>query len=382
MYVSWTMRVRQVIKASLIGGEFFLTAIRRMKTVEWATGKVRFIDQTKLPLETVLVETADYREVAKAIKTMQIRGAPAIGVAAALGVALGGQEIDSDSREEFLSELSTVIETLRSTRPTAVNLFWALERMERRAQEGPDVPSIKEALVEEAQRIAREDYEVNRRMGVLGASLIPDGSTVLTHCNAGALATSDYGTALGVLRAAHEEGKRLHVLVDETRPLLQGARLTAWELSQIGIPLTLITDNMAGHFMARGRIDCVVVGADRIAANGDVANKIGTYSLAVLARAHAIPFYVVAPTSTIDLSLASGQLIPIEERSQEEVLGFHGVRIAPLGVQAANPAFDVTPHQYVSAIVTEAGIVREPYEEGLRAACNAVDREAIVTESK
>ncbi len=347
-----------------------------MKTVEWVGGRVRFIDQTRLPLETAILETADYRAVAQAIRSMQVRGAPAIGVAAAMGVALGALEIGASSLEEFLLRLSEVIETLRCTRPTAVNLFWALDRMERRAGEGSDPAVIRQKLVEEAQAIAREDEAANRRMGALGAGLLQDGSRVLTHCNAGALATSCYGTALGVLRAAHESGKKLHVYVDETRPLLQGARLTAWELAEEGIPLTVITDNMAGYLMALGRIDCVIVGADRIAANGDVANKIGTYSVAVLAHAHGIPLYVAAPTSTIDLSIPSGEHIPIEERDQEEVLAFAGVRAAPHGVGAFNPAFDVTPSRYVAAIITEEGIVRKPYGEGLKEACRRIGREA------
>ncbi|MDP2727318.1 MAG: S-methyl-5-thioribose-1-phosphate isomerase [Dehalococcoidia bacterium] len=342
-----------------------------MKTVEWVGGKVSFIDQTRLPLEKVILETADYRIICQAIKTMQIRGAPAIGVAAAMGVALGALEIDAASRDEFLSNLSNIIEALRSTRPTAVNLFWALQRMERCARGSSDPALIRQALVEEAQAIAREDEAANRRMGALGAALLQDGSRVLTHCNAGALATSAYGTALGVLRAAHEEGKRLHVYVGETRPLLQGSRLTAWELAELGIPLTVITDNMAGYLMSLGRIDCVIVGADRIAANGDVANKIGTYSLAVLANAHDIPFYVAAPTSTIDLAIPSGDHIPIEERNQDEVLALQGVRVAPQGARAFNPAFDVTPHRYVAAIITEEGIVREPYEKGLQKICSA-----------
>lgn len=340
-----------------------------MKTVEWASGKLRFIDQTRLPLEKVILETADYRVVAQAIKTMKIRGAPAIGVAAAMGVALGAIEIDAGSRDGYLTRLSEVIQVLRSTRPTAVNLFWALDRMEKKAGGAREPAAIRQNLVEEAQAIAREDEESNRRMGALGAELIPDGARVLTHCNAGALATSTYGTALGVLRAAVEAGKRIEVYADETRPLLQGARLTAWELAEDGIPLTLITDNMAGYLMSLGRIDCVIVGADRIASNGDVANKIGTYSVAVLAHAHDIPFYVAAPTSTIDFNIPAGDHIPIEERDQEEVLTLQGVRTAPLGIRAFNPAFDVTPHRYVAAIITETGVAREPLGESLRRIC-------------
>lgn len=341
-----------------------------MKTVEWTGRAVRFIDQTKLPLEKLFLETSDYRVLATAIKTMQIRGAPAIGVAAAMGVALGAIEIGASNRDNYLAQLTQVIETLRSTRPTAVNLFWALDRMTRRANQAGDPPALRDALIEEARAIAREDEEANRRMGALGASLIPDGSRVLTHCNAGALATAAYGTALGVLRAACESGKRLEVYADETRPLLQGARLTAWELAEDGIPVTLITDNMAGYLMSLGRIDCVIVGADRIAANGDVANKIGTYSVAVLANAHGIPFYVAAPTSTIDITIPSGAHIPIEERSEEEVLTLQGIQVAPRGVRAFNPAFDVTPNKYVAAIITEEAIIRTPYEKGLREACN------------
>ncbi len=343
--------------------------------MEWVGGGVRFIDQTRLPLEKAILETADYRVVAEAIKTMQIRGAPAIGVAAAMGVALGANEINSTQRDEYLTRLSEVIQTLRSTRPTAVNLFWALDRMERCAQQGSEPSSIRKSLVEEAQAIADEDESANRRMGALGAALIPDGARVLTHCNAGALATSAYGTALGVLRAAVEAGKQIEVYADETRPLLQGARLTAWELAEDGIPLTLITDNMAGYLMSLGRIDCVIVGADRISSNGDVANKIGTYSVAVLAHAHGIPFYVAAPTSTIDLNMPSGDHIPIEERNQEEVLTLQGVRTAPLGVRAFNPAFDVTPHRYVAAIITEAGIAREPFGDSLREVCKNTSRQ-------
>ena len=333
-----------------------------MKAIEWVASKVRVIDQTKLPNEEVYLEFSDYREVAAAIKEMRIRGAPAIGVAAAYGMALGAQGIKTKSISEFLAELRYVSDTLASTRPTAVNLFWALERMNRVAAEGKDTSQIKTSLIAEARNIDTEGEQANRRIGYNGAQLIKDGFSVLTHCNAGALATEGYGTALGVIRAAREQGKSVCVYADETRPLLQGARLTAWELMQDDIPVTIITDNMAGHFLKSGKIDCIVVGADRIAANGDVANKIGTYSLAVLAMENAVPFYVAAPTSTIDLSISSGDEIPIEERSPDEVTQIQGFYIAPKGAQALNPAFDVTPHSYISAIITDKGVVHEPYE--------------------
>jgi len=305
--------------------------MKDFKVIEWLGDRIRVIDQTRLPHEKVFLELGDYREVADAIKELCIRGAPDIGV-----------------------------------RPTAVNLFWALGRMNRVAQSGEEVSQIKADLLAEAQRIEAENDEANRRLSELGAELIQDGSTVLTHCNAGSLATAGYGTALGVIKMAKGQGKRVEVYATETRPLLQGARLTTWELLRENIPVTLITDNMAGYFMNKGEIDCVIVGADRIAANGDVANKIGTYTLAVLAMENAIPFYVAAPISTIDFSLSSGADIPIEERSPDEVTHIQGVRVAPEGVGAANPAFDVTPHNYVSAIITEKGVIREPYEDRLR----------------
>jgi methylthioribose-1-phosphate isomerase len=346
---------------------------RLRRTVEWHTGPsgeslVALIDQTRLPLEEVVIECRSPAEVAEAIRSMRVRGAPAIGVTAAYGIALAAVQSQAADAATLLAELEQVAQMLRRTRPTAVNLFWAIERMlaVARATAPLGVEALRRRLVEEAQAIADEDEAANRRMGALGATLLEDGDTVLTHCNTGALATVAYGTALGVLRAAHEQGKRLHVFVDETRPFLQGARLTAWELAREGIPLTLITDSMAGHFMQRGVIKKVIVGADRIAANGDVANKIGTYSLAVLARAHGIPFYVVAPTSTIDLSLPDGSAIPIEERSPDEVTHIAGQRIAPPGVTAAHPAFDVTPHHLVDGIITERGIAREPYTRTLR----------------
>jgi len=340
-----------------------------MKTIEWIDGKVALIDQTRLPLELVIQRTTDYRELIVAIKELRVRGAPAIGVAAAYAVAVGAMEIKAPTMDEFMAKLQAVCANVRAARPTAVNLFWAVERMWRVAQQAGDVAGAKVALLAEAQHMEAEDVEINRRMGAHGAELIPAKASILTHCNAGSLATVDFGTALGVIRAAHEQGKELHVFVDETRPLLQGARLTAWELTQLGIPATLITDNMAAHFMKAGKVDCVIVGADRIAANGDTANKIGTYGVAVLAKEHGIPMYVAAPTSTVDLSLDSGEEIPIEERDPEEVTTIRGMRIAAPGVGVANPAFDVTPQRYITAIITENGVVRPPFIEGLAAAC-------------
>ncbi len=340
-----------------------------MRTVWWEKDTVRLIDQLRLPQEVVIQDCLTYQEVAQAIRSMQLRGAPAIGVAAAYGVALAARQSRATAMPELLADIRQAAETLRRTRPTAVNLAWGLERMLRRADESAttDSPaSLRDALLAEAETMAEEDIAANQAMGRHGAALIPDGANVLTHCNAGALATVDWGTALGVIRTAHGQGKRLHVWVDETRPYLQGARLTAWELQQWGIPCTLITDNMAGHFMQRGQVDLVMLGADRVAANGDFANKIGTYSLAVLAKAHSIPFYSAAPTSTVDMSIPDGAHIPIEERSAEEVTHLRGMRIAPEGVRAAHPAFDVTPHRYLTALITERGIVREPYEDGLR----------------
>jgi methylthioribose-1-phosphate isomerase len=331
-------------------------------TIQWTAEGVVMIDQTRLPQEENYVTCTDYRQVAEAIRSMVIRGAPAIGVAAAMGVALGMKQ--AESADEF----ERICETLASTRPTAVNLFWAIERMRRAFSGVRDRPldEIRSCLIEEAKQIRLEDLAINECIGRNGAALIPDGKTVLTHCNAGALATAGYGTALGVVRAAIASGKKIDVFADETRPFLQGARLTVWELQQDGIPATLITDNMAGHFLHSGRIGCVVVGADRIAANGDVANKIGTYSLAVLARENQVPFYVAAPTSTLDLSLASGAEIPIEQRAASEVTHVRGVPVAPVGTRVENPAFDVTPHRYVTAIVTERGVARAPFSEALR----------------
>ena len=337
-------------------------------TVAWEDGAVVMIDQRRLPREEVLLRCRTHHEVAAAIKDMAIRGAPAIGVAAALGLALGARTTRSEGAV-LAGEWSDMCATLAATRPTAVNLFWAIERMRRRfvsfAAAGGE--PLRQALLEEALAIQSEDLASCHRLGDLGAELLPAEARVLTHCNAGALATAGYGTALGVIRSAFRLGKVKAVFADETRPWLQGARLTAWELLQDGIPTTLIADSMAGHLMARGEINAVVVGADRIAANGDVANKIGTYTVAVLAKEHGIPFYVAAPVSTFDLATPTGADIPIEERPADEVTHVAGRRMAPEGVSVRNPAFDVTPHRYVSAIFCEQGVARAPYAESLRA---------------
>ena len=337
-----------------------------VETILWTDDGVVMIDQTKLPHVTVDVICRDYKEVAEAIRSMVIRGAPAIGVAAAMGVAIGVLKSDG---KDLDTEVDAICATLDATRPTAVNLFWATKRMKSLYQtlRGKPLDEIRAAMIEEAKRVRLEDIEINRAMGRHGAPLVPDGKTVLTHCNAGALATAGYGTALGVIRAAVEMGKKIDVFADETRPFLQGSRLTAWELQQDGIQTTVITDNMAGHFLRSGRIGCVVVGADRIAANGDVANKIGTYSVAVLAKENNVPFYVAAPVSTLDLTLDSGDKIPIEQRAANEVTHVHGVHIAPDGIEVQNPAFDVTPNRYVTAIITENGVARAPYNESLSA---------------
>jgi methylthioribose-1-phosphate isomerase len=345
------------------------------KTIEWTDEGVRMIDQTRLPAEEIYRTCRDYGEVAEAIRSMVIRGAPAIGVAAAMGVALGMKDSDARTIPELRDNFERIAETLSRTRPTAVNLFWAIARMRKvfeaslscRSTDAQVVQAVKLTLEEEAKRILAEDIAINQAIGRHGAALLPDSGTVLTHCNAGALATGGYGTALGVIRAAVSQGKNIQVFADETRPFLQGARLTAWELAKDGIPVTLITDNMAGHFMQQGQIQAVIVGADRIAANGDTANKIGTYSVAVLAHENRIPFYVAAPLSTIDRNLPSGEAIPIEERASTEVTHFGGVPIAPPAVSARHPAFDVTPHRYITAIITERGIAREPYTESLGA---------------
>jgi methylthioribose-1-phosphate isomerase len=352
-----------------------------MRTIEWESagdqhptdavrpsGTVKMVDQRKLPLEFVVVEFDDYRDVATAIKDMYIRGAPAIGAAAAYGLALAAQQSKAVSREALLADLEVAAQVLGETRPTAVNLFWALDRMLSTAiaSEQAAVEGIVEELIIEAQRIADEDVQINRRMGAHGATLVEDGFNILTHCNAGALATVDYGTALAVMRSVHEQGKSIHVWVDETRPRLQGARLTSWELMREGIPMTLIADNVAGHLMRTGQVDIIFVGSDRTAANGDVANKIGTYKLAVLAKENGVPFYAVVPTSTIDLSVACGDEIPIEERDAREVTHFLECQAAPDGVRVLNVAFDVTPHRYVTGIVTENGIAYPPFIQSLR----------------
>ncbi|MDX2029949.1 MAG: S-methyl-5-thioribose-1-phosphate isomerase [Blastocatellia bacterium] len=345
-----------------------------IKTLEWTDEGVLMIDQRLLPTEEVYPVFKTYEEVAWAIKEMVVRGAPAIGVAAGMGIALGARDAGTEDLVEFDGEFDRICRVLGATRPTAVNLFWAIERMRslyaKLRSAGASLAEIRLRLIEEAKGMHVEDVEINRSMGRFGAELIRDGATVLTHCNAGALATAGYGTALGVIRAAVEAGKRVAVFADETRPFLQGARLTAWELHKDEIPVTLITDNMAGHFMKAGRIDCVVVGADRIAANGDVANKIGTYSVAVLAKENGIPFYVAAPISTLDLTLASGDEIPIEERNEREVTHVKETRLAPVGISIANPAFDVTPNRYVAAIITERGVARPPYHESLTRLAN------------
>ena len=341
-----------------------------IKTLEWTEEGVMMIDQRLLPTEEVYPVFKNYLEVAFAIKEMVVRGAPAIGVAASMGVALGVRDAAADTPEKLDGIFDHICEVLAATRPTAVNLFWGIERMrglyQRLRSENKSLNEIRAALVDEAKLVHKEDIEANRSMGRFGADLIPDGATVLTHCNAGALATAGYGTALGVIRAAVEAGKKVAVYADETRPFLQGARLTAWELHKDEIPVTLITDNMAGHFMKLGKIDCVVVGADRIASNGDAANKIGTYSVAVLAKENNLPFYVAAPISTLDLNIETGEQIPIEERSELEVSHIKGIQLSPDGISIANPAFDVTPNRYISAIITEKGIARPPFKESLK----------------
>ncbi len=335
------------------------------KAIEWIGDRLRILDQTRLPQEQRFIDLAGYQDVALAIREMKVRGAPAIGIAAAYGIALGGQAVTAANKDEFLTKLNQVIQALADTRPTAVNLFQAIDRMRKAAARGNSIAEIKRMLIDEAKQIHNEEIEATRRLSWLGAELIKDGFTILTHCNAGFLATAGYGTALGVIKAAREQGKHVSVIATETRPLLQGARLTAWELKQENIPVTLITDSMAGYFMRQGKIDCVIVGADRIAANGDVANKIGTYTLAVLAKENNVPFYVAAPTTTIDFSLVSGDEIPVEQRNAKEVTHIQGLPIAPEGIDAANPAFDITPHNYISAIITERGIIIEPYWEEL-----------------
>jgi methylthioribose-1-phosphate isomerase len=331
-------------------------------TVAIAPDCVRLLDQRKLPLTEAYVDCRTYREVADAIRTMVVRGAPAIGVTAAAGIALGVQQIQGAAAEDFAAQFDSICTTMAQTRPTAVNLFWAIERMRACAHQHRGAPllQLQQALLAEAQHLLQEDIRTNRRIGVHGLALVPPGSTILTHCNAGALATAGYGTALGVVRAAHFAGRQVQVLADETRPFLQGARLTTWELQRDQIPVTLITDNMAGYFMSQGRVDLVLVGADRIAANGDVANKIGTYSLAILAKEHAVPFYVAAPLSTIDRTIATGAEIPIEQRPSDEVRLFGAQQIVSPEVEVENPAFDVTPARYIRGIITEAGVAMPP----------------------
>jgi methylthioribose-1-phosphate isomerase len=344
-----------------------------MRTVEWVDGKVQMIDQRRLPWELAHMQFDDYRQVARAITDMAVRGAPAIGAAAAFGMALAARQSAARDRGGLLRDLEEAARVLVGARPTAANLAWAVARQMRWARdEARATPeALRRALLEEAQCIADEDVAVNRRMGAHGAELIKDGDSILHHCNTGALATVDYGTALGVIRCAHEQGKEVHVLLDETRPRLQGARLSAWELKQLGIPFHIIADNAAGHYMRTGRVNILLVGADRVAANGDVANKIGTYKLAVVAHENGIPFYSVAPTSSIDLSLSSGDDIPIEERDPDEVRTAFGYPIVPDDYPACNPAFDVTPHRYLTGIVTEHGVVYPPFDPNLRRAVKA-----------
>ena len=341
-----------------------------IKTVEWTKDGVSMLDQRLLPNEEKYLMLRSYDEVAEAIKKMVVRGAPAIGVSAAMGIALGASQSVGTSVADLEDDFDYICEVMSKTRPTAVNLFWAIERMRatfEKAKSLNDVEEIKKVLIAEAQRIFTEDIEANRSIGKFGADLIPDGGTVLTHCNAGALATAgDYGTALGVVRGARDAGKKVAVIADETRPFLQGLRLTAWELAKDDIPVTVITDNMAGHIMKSGKVDVVVVGADRIAANGDTANKIGTYMVAVLAKEHGIPFYVAAPLTTLDLSLATGVEIPIEERDPMEVTHIKDHQLAPDGIKVHNPAFDVTPNHLIAAIITDKGVARAPYVESLK----------------
>jgi methylthioribose-1-phosphate isomerase len=342
-----------------------------IKTVEWTNEGVRMLDQRLLPTEEKYLTLRSYEEVADAIKKMVVRGAPAIGVSAAMGLALGASQSVGTSVADLEYDFKFMCKVMEATRPTAVNLFWAVERMRgallKAKAETKNVEEIKQRLVSEALAIFNEDIASNRALGKFGGELIADGSTVLTHCNAGALATAgDYGTALGVIRGAIDAGKRVAVIADETRPFLQGARLTAWELAQDNIPVTVITDNMAGHVMKEGKVDCVVVGADRIAANGDAANKIGTYMVAVLAKQHNIPFYVAAPVSTIDLNTPTGEQIPIEQRGAKEVTHIGNHQLTPDGVEVHNFAFDVTPNEFIAAIITDRGVARAPYTESLR----------------
>jgi methylthioribose-1-phosphate isomerase len=342
--------------------------INVIQTLEWTTAGVVFIDQTKLPTEEVYVTCTTHQQVADVIRNMVVRGAPAIGVAAAMGIALGVRNSKAENAADLKRDFDEICEAIRQTRPTAVNLFWAIRRMQGKFEtlRSRPIAQIQQALIEESQRMHAEDIAANQAMGRHGAALMPSSGGVLTHCNAGALATAGYGTALGVIRAAVEAGKKIHVYADETRPFLQGSRLTAWELMKDGIPTTVISDNMAGVMMQQGKIGAIVVGADRIAANGDVANKVGTYTVAILAQEHGIPFYVAAPISTVDLETPDGSKIPIEQRNKKEVSHIAGKQMVPDGVEIENPAFDVTPAKYVAAIITERGIARAPYTESLK----------------
>lgn len=342
--------------------------MKEIRPINWADGTLELLDQTRLPLERATVKIQNYQGVIDAIRDMQVRGAPAIGVAAAYAMGLAARDIDAENREEFLSKLQDAAREISNARPTAVNLTWAVQRQLNIAEGVRDTEQIATRLIEEARRMQQDDEAVNRLMGSFGKELMPEDGAVLTHCNTGALATAGYGTALGVIRAGWEDGKRFQVFNTETRPFLQGARLTSWEFQHLGIPATLLVDSAAGMLLASGKISCVITGADRIAANGDTANKVGTYSLAVLAKENGVPFYVAAPTSTIDPEIGSGEEIQIEERPAEEVSHFQGSPTAPSGVEVMNPSFDVTPHRYLSAIITEAGVARPPFIESLKLA--------------
>jgi methylthioribose-1-phosphate isomerase len=342
--------------------------LKEIRAIQWSGDKLHLIDQTLLPTRHEVLALDDWRQVVSAIKDMRVRGAPALGMTAAYALAMAAREVHCETRHEFLERLGEAAKTIVEARPTAVNMAWAVKRLMALAESEEDFHQVPRCLISQAEELQREDEEANRTLGRYGAELMPSDGGVLTHCNTGALATAGYGTALGVIRAAWEAGKRFHVFNTETRPWLQGARLTSWELDQMQIPNTLIVDSAAGMMMARGEIRCVVLGADRIAANGDVANKVGTYTLAVLAHENSVPFYVAAPTSTIDLDTPSGDEIVIEERPSEEVVSFAGMRTAPPNVGVFNPAFDVTPHRYISAIITERGVLREPYGQTLQKA--------------
>ena len=344
-----------------------------IRPIQWVNGSLVLLDQTRLPLEQISLELDHYQQAVDAIREMRVRGAPAIGVTAAYAMSMAARDLETKDPVQFLAQLREAAALITSARPTAVNLHWAVQRMLQVAEAESDLTLVKSRLLAEAQRMQAEDDAANRRMANAGIELMPDGGAVLTHCNTGALATAGFGTAFGVIRAGWEAGKRFQVYNTETRPFLQGARLTSWEFQQLGIPSTLVVDSAAGALMRQGRISCVITGADRIAANGDTANKIGTYTLAVLAREHGIPFYIAAPTSTVDLSLPNGDDIQIEERAAEEVTHFQGARVAPPGVAAINPAFDITPHGYIGAIVTEEGVARPPYPETLMLAVGSAE---------